>query len=91
MDPNFSYAHVMLRQIYRDTGKYDMAMEEWKKYAALNNDPEEVKIAADATGVYAKSGIKAAINREIEMRKGPGKTPLPGSERNCLPLCSTRR
>ena len=73
MDPNFSYAHVMLRQIYRDTGKYEMAMEEWKKYAALNNDPEDVKIAADATGVYAQSGIKAAINREIEMRKALGK------------------
>ncbi len=69
MDPNFSYAHVMLRQIYRDTGKYDVAMEEWKKYADLNNDPEEVKIAADVTGVYGKSGIKAAINREIEMKK----------------------
>jgi tetratricopeptide (TPR) repeat protein len=73
MDPNFSYAHVMLRQIYRDTGKYDVAMEEWKKYAALNNDPEEARIAADVTGVYAKSGIKAAIGREIELRKELGK------------------
>ena len=69
MDPNFSYAHVELRQIYRDSGKYGLAMEEWKKYAALNNDPEEVAIAQDAAGVYAKSGIKAAIAREIEMRK----------------------
>ncbi len=69
MDPNFSYAHVELRQIYRDSGKYGLAMEEWKKYAALNNDPEEVAIAQDAAGVYAKSGIKAAIAREIELRK----------------------
>ena len=69
MDPNFSYAHVELRTIYRDAGKYGLAMEEWKKYAALNNDPEEVAIAQDAAGVYAKSGIKAAIAREIEMRK----------------------
>jgi serine/threonine protein kinase len=69
MDPNFAYAHVELRQVYRDTGKYDLAMEEWKKYAALNNDPEEVKIAEDAAGVYAKSGTKAAIAREIELRK----------------------
>jgi hypothetical protein len=44
-------------------------MEEWKKYAALNNDPEEVAIAADSAKVYAKSGIKPAIAREIEMRK----------------------
>ena len=69
MDPNFAYAHVELRQVYRDTGKYDLAMEEWKKYAALNNDPEEVAIAEDAAGVYAKSGFKAAIAREIELRK----------------------
>ena len=73
MDPNFTYAHVELRQIYRDTGKYDLAMEEWKKYAALNNDPEEVAIAEDSAKVYAKSGIKAAVAREIEMRKELGK------------------
>ncbi len=69
MDPNFSYAHVELRQIYRDAGKYDLAMEEWEKFAALNNDPEEVAIAQDASGVFAKSGPKAAIAREIELRK----------------------
>ncbi len=69
MDPNFTYGHVELSQIYRDTGKYDLAMEEWKKYAALNNDPEEVAIAVDSARVYVKSGAKAAIAREIEMRK----------------------
>ena len=58
MDPNFSYAHVELQTIYRDSGKEDLAMEEWKKYATLNNDPEEVAIAADAAEVYAKSGTK---------------------------------
>jgi len=73
MDPNFTYAHVELRNIYRDTGKYDLAMQEWQKYAALNNDPEEVAIAADSSKVYAKSGIKPAIAREIEMRKDLGK------------------
>ena len=73
MDPNFTYAHVELRQVYRDTGKYDLAMEEWKKYAALNNDPEESAIAAESSKAYAKSGIKAAIAREIEMRKDLGK------------------
>ncbi len=69
MDPNFTYGHVELSQIYRDTGKYDLAMEEWKKFAALNNDPEEEAIAAESAKVYAKSGAKAAIAREIEMRK----------------------
>jgi eukaryotic-like serine/threonine-protein kinase len=73
MDPNFAYVHVELRLIYRDQGKHDLAMAEWKRYAALNNDPEEVAIAQDVTGVYAKSGIKAAIAREIEMKKEVGK------------------
>jgi eukaryotic-like serine/threonine-protein kinase len=69
MDPNFAYTHVELRQIYRDQGKLDLAMAEWKKYSALNNDPEEAAIVEDVTGVYAKSGIKAALAREIELRK----------------------
>ena len=69
MDPNFNYAHVELSQIYRDTGHYDLAMEEWKKFAALSNDAEEEAIATDSAKVYAKSGIKPAIAREIEMRK----------------------
>ena len=73
MDPNFSYAHVELRQIYRDLGKYDLAMEEWKRYAALNNDPEEQAIATDVAGVYAKSGVKPALVREIELKKELGK------------------
>jgi tetratricopeptide (TPR) repeat protein len=69
MDPNFSYAHVELRNIYRDLGKDDLAIEEWKKYAALNNDPEELAISQDAAAVYAKSGAKAALAREVELRK----------------------
>jgi tetratricopeptide (TPR) repeat protein len=69
MDPNFAYAHVELRVVYRDMGKYDLAMEEWKKYAVLDNDPEESAIAADASAIYAKSGVKAAIAREIELKK----------------------
>ena len=73
MDPNFSYVHVELRQIYRDMGKYDLSMEEWKRYAALNNDPEEQAIANDVAGVYAKSGVKLALAREIELRKQLGK------------------
>src|SRR5450755_1720277 len=72
MDPNFSYAHVELRIFYRDEGKYDLAMEEWKKYAALNNDPEEMAIAQDVAGFFAKSGVKAATAREIELRKELG-------------------
>jgi eukaryotic-like serine/threonine-protein kinase len=73
MDPNFSYAHVELRKIYQDQGKYDLSMQEWKKHTALDNDPEEVAIAADCANVYARSGIKAAIAREIELKTQLGK------------------
>jgi serine/threonine protein kinase/Tfp pilus assembly protein PilF len=69
MDPNFSYGHVELRIMYRDLGKYDLSLEEWKKYATLDDDREELAIAEDAAGVYAKSGIKAAVAREIGLRK----------------------
>ncbi len=69
MDPNYSYAHVELQTVYRDSGKEDLAMEEWMKFATLNNDPDELAIARDATAVYARSGAKAAIAREIELRK----------------------
>ena len=69
MDPNFAYAHAELRNVYRDLGKYDLAMDEWKKYAALDNDSEELAIAQDAAEVYAKSGEKAAIAREIELKE----------------------
>jgi len=69
MDPNFAYAHVELRNIYRDMGKYDLSLEEWKEASTLNNDREEITIAAGTAEVYAKSGTKAAIAREIELRK----------------------
>jgi TolB-like protein/Tfp pilus assembly protein PilF len=69
MDPNFAYAHIELRNIYRDMGKYDLSLEEWKKAATLDNDREEITIAAGAAEVYAKSGTKAAIAREIELKK----------------------
>jgi len=69
MDPNFAYAHVELRNIYRDMGKYDLSLEEWKKASTLDNDREEITIAAGTAEVYAKSGTKAAIAREIELRK----------------------
>jgi len=69
MDPNFAYAHIELRQVYREMGKYDLSLEEWKKYAALDNDREEQAIAEDAAGVYAKSGLKASLVREIELEK----------------------
>jgi len=69
MDANFAYAHSMLRLAYRNTGKYDDAMREWKKFAILANDQDELAIAQEAAKVYAKSGIKASVERELELKK----------------------
>jgi TolB-like protein/Tfp pilus assembly protein PilF len=69
MDPNFAYAHSMLRIVYRDTAKYDLSLQEWKKSATLANDEDELAIANDAANVYARSGVKASVEREIEIRK----------------------
>ena len=69
MDANFSYAHSMLRVAYRDIGKYDLSLEQWRKYATLANDQEELAIAEDAAKVYAHSGLRASIEREIELKK----------------------
>src|SRR5579864_3228818 len=69
MDANFAYAHSMLRLAYRNTGKYDDAMQEWKKFAILANDQDELASAQEAAKVYAKSGIKASVERELELKK----------------------
>jgi hypothetical protein len=50
-------------------GKYDLSLEEWKKASTLDNDREEITIAAGTAEVCAKSGTKAAIAREVELRK----------------------
>ena len=69
MDVNFAYAHNMLRIAYRDTGKYDLSLEQWRKSATLANDQDDLAIAEEAAKVYAKSGLKASVEREIELRK----------------------
>jgi hypothetical protein len=69
MDANFAYAHSMLRVAYRDTGKYDLSLEQWKKSASLANDQDELAIAEESAKVYAKSGLKASLERELELRK----------------------
>jgi eukaryotic-like serine/threonine-protein kinase len=69
MDVNFAYAHNMLRVAYRDTGKYDLSLEQWRKSATLANDQDDLAIAEEVGKVYAKSGLKASVEREIELRK----------------------
>jgi tetratricopeptide (TPR) repeat protein len=61
--------HGNLRLAYRDMGKYDLSLEEWKKSSTLFNDREDLAIAEDVARVYARSGVKASLAREIELKK----------------------
>jgi serine/threonine protein kinase/tetratricopeptide (TPR) repeat protein len=69
MDPNYSQAHRQLGNEYQNMGKYDLWLQEWKKTASLSNDLEDLAIAEEVARVYSRSGYKASIAREIEMKK----------------------
>jgi serine/threonine protein kinase/Tfp pilus assembly protein PilF len=69
IDPNFAQAHAMLSDVYREIGKPDLWLEEWKKSANLFDDREERAIADDVAHVYSRSGLKPAIAKSIELRK----------------------
>jgi hypothetical protein len=59
----------MLRVAYRDMGKYELSLEQWRKSATLANDHDELAIANEAAKVFAKSGMRASVQREIELKK----------------------
>ena len=69
MDPNYAQAHSQLAAEYQRMGKYDLWLQEWKKTASLFNDREDLAIAEEVARVYSRSGFKASIAREIEMKK----------------------
>jgi eukaryotic-like serine/threonine-protein kinase len=69
MDPNYAQAHLQLDVEYQLMGKYDLWLQEWKKAAGLFNDREDSAIAEEVARVYSRSGYKASITREIEMKK----------------------
>jgi serine/threonine protein kinase/Tfp pilus assembly protein PilF len=69
IDPGFADTHNQYVSVYEATGKYDLWLEEWKKYAALNQDKDEATIADEVARVYARSGYRAAVTRRIELEK----------------------
>jgi eukaryotic-like serine/threonine-protein kinase len=69
IDPNFPASHFNLSTTYFNMGKHDLWLEEWKKGATLLNDKEEIAIADEVSKVYEKSGFRAALIREVELRK----------------------
>jgi serine/threonine protein kinase/Tfp pilus assembly protein PilF len=69
IDPNYASGHFNLAFAYRFMGKYDLWLKEWKKGATLAQDPEEIAIADQVAKVYAQSGFRDALVRNIELRK----------------------
>jgi tetratricopeptide (TPR) repeat protein len=69
IDPNYAASHFNLAATYLDMGKHDLWLDEWKKAATLSNDNEEIAIADQAAKIYAQSGFRAALGKEVELRK----------------------
>jgi tetratricopeptide (TPR) repeat protein len=69
IDPNYPASHFNFSTTYLNTGKYDLWLEEWKKGATLAQDPEEMAIADQVAKIYAQSGFRAALVRNVELRK----------------------
>jgi Tfp pilus assembly protein PilF len=67
MDANFFNAHGQLRVAYRDTGKYDLWLQEWQKADAISEDREDGAMAKEVAEVYAKAGYAAAAKRSAEL------------------------
>ena len=69
MDPNFANAHAQLRVAYRDMGKYDLWLEEWRKSATAFNDQDDLAILNEVAHAYAQSGYAAASKRNSELQE----------------------
>jgi serine/threonine protein kinase/Tfp pilus assembly protein PilF len=52
-----------------DMGNYDLWLQEWRKSAEVNDDQEDLAIANEAAKAYAKSGVRAALTRRIELEQ----------------------
>jgi hypothetical protein len=50
-------------------GKYELSLEQWRKSATLANDHDDLVIAEEASKVFAQSGIRASVERQIELKK----------------------
>jgi hypothetical protein len=57
------------KRCWRQLGKYELWLEEWRKGATLNNDPDELSICEEVTRVYAKSGFRTGQTRNVELIK----------------------
>jgi len=68
IDPNYGQAVGQLSREYFETGNYDQWFEVRKQAMVLLQRPDEAAIAEEVAQVYAKSGLKPALQHELEMR-----------------------
>jgi TolB-like protein/Tfp pilus assembly protein PilF len=67
-NPTFPVAHFYLAVAYWGKGMYPQVIEEWKTYAQLDGDPNEVEFAAVLDEGYKAGGWKEALKRAIAVR-----------------------
>jgi TolB-like protein/Tfp pilus assembly protein PilF len=67
MDTNFGQGHNQLASCYREMGRYALYYEQYKLAQRLFEDKEELAIAEEASRVFAKSGFRAALARQVQM------------------------
>ena len=60
--------HYYLFLAYWGKGMYPQAIEEWKTYAQLEGDPNEVEFAAALDEGYKAGGLKKALEKAIAVR-----------------------
>ena len=69
IDPTYAKSHQSLSVVYRLQGKYDLWLEEWEKWASLNNDLEDMALFKAAKQEYPKSGFRGAMKRVVALEE----------------------
>jgi tetratricopeptide (TPR) repeat protein len=52
-----------------EMGDYELWLEEWRKSAEVNDDKEDLAMANETAKIYAKSGLRPAVLRRIELQQ----------------------
>jgi serine/threonine protein kinase/Tfp pilus assembly protein PilF len=68
LDPNFADVHNFISTVYRIQGQYDLWLDNWKKYAVLDNDQDLSSMADEVQKTFKQSGYRAAMLRSIQFR-----------------------
>jgi eukaryotic-like serine/threonine-protein kinase len=72
-NPMFAQVHYCLLVGYWLKGMYPEALEEYKKFAELSGDPNEMAIASAMDTAFRQGGWKAALTAAIQVRQAQRK------------------